>query len=359
MEDFKVTHIDGQDVSAPEPAEVQNEPVENTDNGTEIQKEQLVEEQTVQPQQPESTETDTQGGVGQEGEASQEVREGTQGEQRQEVEQPIFETTTVNFGEPEPEKEAASVEFDQPKGVDLLQFLNENNDLINSYNQLNQNFDEMDENALIEAHLKDKHSNLSQDDINSLLERYTYDEELDERSDIVSKKIAKGDALEAAKQYLTSKKDQLHQELASRNLGGPSQAEVEAQQAQQAAVNHFNESTQNFFKNDLEAFQFQLNDDKALNLKINDKEAVLKNQASIETLLNPYFDENTGQITDAAGYHRAIFAAMNIDAITRNAYEQGKADAITTVERDAKNIDMDGRKTHAETPVQGTQWKFI
>ena len=345
MEGFKVTSIDGQNVEAQEQEAPQVEPIENVSNDQEEQK-QDVQEQTEEQQR--SDESPTQEVASEESSGQEEVLE--------EQQLPEFETTTVNFGETEEKNEAASVDFDQPSGIDLLSFLDENNDLINKYNQLNQNFDEMDEGALIEAHLKDKHPNLSQDDIESLLEQFSYDEELDERSDIVRKKIAKGDALEAAKTYLSAQKDQLHQELASRNLGGPSKAEVEAQQAQQAAVDHFNQSTQDFFTNELESFQFQLNDDKGLNLKINDKEAVLKKQASIETLLKPYFDETTGQITDAAGYHRAIFAAMNIDAITRNAYEQGKADATTNIERDAKNIDMDGRTTHKSTPTQGIKW---
>lgn len=357
LEGFTATNIDGQDLTqettttdavqeneqgqVAEQGEVQNE-IE-----TNLQEEKV--EDAVQEQPAEEVP------VGEQAASSEEVQ------QPQQEEQKPFETATVSFGEPEVEettKEAAMVDFDAPKGVDLLTFIEENKDLIGSYNSLNQNFDEMEAADLIGLHLKEKHPNLSQADINSLLEDYSYDEELDSGADVVRKKIAVDNAVADAKDFFNAKRETLTNELATRNLGGPTKAEIEAQQAQQAAVDHFNQSTEKFFTQELESFTFQLNDEKGLALKINDKEGVMKQQASIETFLKPYFDENTGQISDPAGYHRAIFAAMNIDAITKNAYEQGRADAITQTEKEAKNIDMNSKTTHASNPVPGTTWKI-
>ena len=48
---------------------------------------------------------------------------------------------------------------------------------------------------------------------------------------------------------------------------------------------------------------------------------------------------------DAKGYHKSMFTAMNSDKIASHFYEQGKADAIKQLTADAKNINMDPRKT--------------
>ena len=51
-------------------------------------------------------------------------------------------------------------------------------------------------------------------------------------------------------------------------------------------------------------------------------------------------------MSDAAGYHRSLFTAMNADAVINHFYEQGKADAMKDSVQKAKNIDMDPRGTH-------------
>ena len=291
----------------------------------------------------------------------QQAQDGTENTTNPEVtpqqEEVNFETTTVEVGETKP-VEQAEVNFDEKSGIDLLSFIEENNDLISAYNKLNQDFTQMEDADLIEAHLTDKHPSLSKEDIKTLMDDFSYEEDSTDKADIVRKKIAASNAVETAKNYLTEKQGLLKQELAQRNLGGPSQVDVEQKRIQQEATQKFTDETNNFFNQDFEGFAFQLNDGKALNLKINNKDAVKSQQASIENFLNPYFDMKTGSITDAKGYHRAIFAATNIDAITRNAYEQGKSDATSQIEKDAKNIDMDSRSTHASNPVPGTSWKI-
>ena len=72
-----------------------------------------------------------------------------------------------------------------------------------------------------------------------------------------------------------------------------------------------------------------------------DEEMILDLRLNI---LNKYVDSNN-MLTDAAGYHKALFAASNADALANHFYEQGKADAISNMTKDAKNINMDPRKT--------------
>lgn len=53
-------------------------------------------------------------------------------------------------------------------------------------------------------------------------------------------------------------------------------------------------------------------------------------------------------MSDASGYHKGLFTAMNPDAIAQHFYEQGKADAIKDSTVKAKNIDMGTRGVHQD-----------
>ena len=51
-------------------------------------------------------------------------------------------------------------------------------------------------------------------------------------------------------------------------------------------------------------------------------------------------------MSDAKGYHKSLFTAMNPDLVANHFYEQGKADAIKDSVARSKNIDMAPRGIH-------------
>ena len=52
-----------------------------------------------------------------------------------------------------------------------------------------------------------------------------------------------------------------------------------------------------------------------------------------------------GEIVDAKGYHKALYAARNADTIANHFYEQGKTDAIKSQIAKSKNITTEPRAT--------------
>ena len=64
-------------------------------------------------------------------------------------------------------------------------------------------------------------------------------------------------------------------------------------------------------------------------------------------------------IDNTDGYHKALFTAMNSDAIANHFYEQGKADAIKESVSKSKNIDMEPRQNNGEVNVGGYKVKAI
>ena len=62
---------------------------------------------------------------------------------------------------------------------------------------------------------------------------------------------------------------------------------------------------------------------------------------------------------DAKGYHKALYAAKNIDKIVKHFYDQGKADAIKETTMKAKNIDMSPRSVAPVVDAGGFKVKVL
>jgi hypothetical protein len=54
-------------------------------------------------------------------------------------------------------------------------------------------------------------------------------------------------------------------------------------------------------------------------------------------------------MSDAKGYHKSLFTAMNADAIAQHFYEQGKADALKESIAKSKNVSMNPRQEFGST----------
>jgi hypothetical protein len=64
-------------------------------------------------------------------------------------------------------------------------------------------------------------------------------------------------------------------------------------------------------------------------------------------------------MSDAKGYHKSLYTAMNPDAVANHFYEQGKADAMKNSIAKSKNVDMNPRQSHGEIKTNGTKFKVL
>ena len=86
---------------------------------------------------------------------------------------------------------------------------------------------------------------------------------------------------------------------------------------------------------------------------------VRENQSDVLNVFSKYIDNNN-MLQDAKGYHKSLFAAQNADALANHFYQQGKADAIKQLTSEAKNVNVDGRKTSdGVVKVGGNKFKVI
>ena len=93
---------------------------------------------------------------------------------------------------------------------------------------------------------------------------------------------------------------------------------------------------------------------------MNVKEAakVKDTQSDINNFVKKFLNED-GTMSDAKGYHKALYSAMNSDAIANHFYEQGKADALKNSVTKAKNVDMAPRQSHKEFEASGMKFKVL
>lgn len=347
MEGFTPTLVDGK------PVEIN---AENTQQNAEEQK------NDGQNDGQRLSENDANGEHGQ-NEVPKHDEQNAVNEEKNVVTQGELPTQELTFGseafELDPVKPEAPVPVATPAQAapDLLTFINENKDLLTEFNTLNRDFDALDPSDLISANLKSSYPDLSESDIKVLLSDFEYDEENDDQADIVRKKMAFQKAIGEAKQNLSARKDQLTQELATRNFGSPTQQDLQAQELQQTAINTFKTGTQSFFTQNFEGFEFNVGDNQGIRVKVNNADGMLKQQSDINNLLGKFFTGD-GMLEDPKGYHTAIAIASNPDQFMEFAYQKGKSDQATAEAKQSKNIDMTGRSATKNNDAQ-TKWRLV
>ena len=116
-------------------------------------------------------------------------------------------------------------------------------------------------------------------------------------------------------------------------------------QQEQAEQLHteFKKRTQELFGENFKGFDFEVGG-KKYKYTIQNRNAVAENQSNIENLIGKFLDAD-GNVVDPSGYHKAMYAASNVDKIATHFYEQGKADASGDVTKKSKNINMNVRQT--------------
>ena len=242
---------------------------------------------------------------------------------------------------------------------------------IEDYVRLQKDFSAMNPDTLLREYLTvTEGEGLDPEDIDSLMEDFAYDEELDDESVIKKTKLAKKKTIAKAKKFFNEQKELYKQPLESRPAADSQSNNEELieyrqylesaktqQQESETKRNWFLKESDKVFTDDFKGFDFVL-DDKTVTFSPGDAQTIKKNQETPMNFINKYLDDK-GLISDAAGYHRALSIAMNPDKFAQFFYEQGKSEATEDVIRKTKNINMTERKTPEITNKGGFQVKSV
>ena len=345
---IKVTEDSGTykiDLSKPTKDAVQEQ---STDGGVLRAEEPKVELQGVEPENKEQT-------VATE-EAEEKIIELIQDEKNEELlQQTENETTSVESQQTEDVREEKIV---LPENIQkLVDFMNETGGTLEDYVRLSTDYSNVDENTLIKEYYKQTKSHLESDEIDFLLEdQFSFDEDIDDERDIKRKKLAFKEEVRKAKDFLSTLKDKYYDEVKLGSRLAPEQQKAldffnrynqeqsEVQAIQQKQVERFKQETEKVFSEDFKGFDFKVGENK-YRFNVKDVAQTKEVQSDVLKALGGFLDENN-MLKDGVGYHKALFAARNADAIANHFYEQGMADAIKKMNAEAKNINMDPRKTN-------------
>ena len=254
-----------------------------------------------------------------------------------------------------------------PENIEkLVSFMEETGGTVEDYVRLNADYSNVDNTTLIREYYKQTRPHLDYDDISLLLEDFSYDEELDEEKDIRKRKIAFKEEVGKAKNFLEGLKDKYYDEIKLRPGVTQEQQKAmdffnrynEEQQVVKQRQEHFSNTTNQLFSNDFKGFDFSVGD-KKFRYSVKNPENVAKAQTDIANFVKTFLNDK-GEISDAKGYHKALYAARNADTIAQHFYEQGKADAVKDVMAKSKNISTEPRQTaQGEVFVNGLKVKAI
>ena len=255
-----------------------------------------------------------------------------------------------------------------PENIEkLVSFMKETGGTIEDYTRLNADYSGVNEDALLKEYYKKAKPHLNEEEIGFIMEdNFDFDEDLDEERDVRKKKLAKKEEVAKAKEHLEDLKVKYYEEIKLRP--GITQDQQKAtdffnrynkdQELAEQKHDLFKQSTKDLFNDDFKGFDIKVGD-KRYKYNIQNRDKIAENQSNINNLVGKFLDSD-GNVNDPSGYHKAIYAADNVDKIASHFYEQGKADAVKEVVNSSKNLsESQARKTQGDVFVNGMKVKAI
>ena len=246
-----------------------------------------------------------------------------------------------------------------PENIEkLVSFMEETGGTIEDYTRLNADYSDVDQNSLLKEFYKKSKPHLNEEEIGFIMEdNFSYDEDLDDERDIRKKKLAQKEEVAKAKGFLNDLKDKYYEEIKLRPGVTQEQAKAteffnrynERQTVAEQQKERFKQSTKELFNQDFKGFDINVGE-KKFKYNVQNPEKISENQSNIEYLTKKFLDKN-GDIKDTSGYHKAIYAADNVDKIANHFYEQGKADAVKEVISSSKNPSSTQARTQGSGDV--------
>lgn len=255
-----------------------------------------------------------------------------------------------------------------PENIEkLVSFMEETGGTVEDYVRLNTDYSNISTGALLKEYYRKSRPHLDDEEIDFLMEdKFSYDEEEDDERDIRKKKLAFKEEVAKAKMFLDDLKAKYYDEIKLRPSLNADQKKAydffnrynEEQKLAEQKHSKFVSDTKNFFTQEFKGFDFNLGE-KTFKYNLQNSESVAEKQSNITNLVKKFLNDS-GEVVDLKGYHKAMYAAENIDTIAKHFYEQGKADAIKEVVAKSNNINPEGRKTSAgEVFINGLKVRAI
>ena len=255
-----------------------------------------------------------------------------------------------------------AVEEQKQTGIDLpeniqsvVDFMKDTGGSLEDYVRLNQDYSSHTDVQLLKEYYKSTKPHLSDDEIDFMMEdSFLWDEDVEDERDIKRKKLALKEQVVNAKSHLDGLKSKYYEEIKMGSKLAPEQQKAidffnrynkESEQTTKLAEEQksvFHKKTNEVFSDKFKGFEYNVGE-KRYRFNVKDAGKIKTDQSDISNFIGKFLNEKN-QMSDAKGYHKSMFTAMNPDAIATHFYEQGKADALKQSIAKSKNIDMNPRQ---------------
>ena len=290
------------------------------------------------------------------------------------IEKPVKEEEVIEIGE----KMEVPLKMDTPKPVTpnmdlpenvekLVDFMKETGGTLEDYVRLNADYSNVDNDTLLKEYYQQTKSHLDSEEIKFLIEdNFSYDEELDEQRDIRKAKLAYKEEVAKAKGHLEGLKSKYYEEIKLRPGVTQDQKKAtdffnrynEEQNIAQQQHEDFKSNTKDYFSKDFKGFDINVGE-KKFRYGVKNPSEVATKQSNITNTIKKFLDDK-GNVKDVKGYHKAMYAAENVDKIAQHFYEQGQSDATKNLVAKSKNITEDVRTSpNTDVFVGGLKVKAI
>lgn len=358
---IKFTFVDeaGKPIEEPKAEEQEQEEQEEEEQEEAAEEEQSSEEESEEAEESsddseEAAEEDEEEDSSDDGSAEEEQEQ----EQEEDEEEDIDDDDVVDYEE-------------LPEAVQkLLDFIEETNGSVEDFVRINQDFSKLPQDQIIRDYIKQKNPQFDESDIDFEMEElFGIDEDADSERDIRKKKVARKKYYGEALKYFQGEQEKWKTELGSSAVISPEAQEAidfkqqyEQQQQQtskkvEASRRSFVKSTDKLLGKDFKGFEVKLGDDKVL-YKPENVTKVKEQNLNVNNLLNKFLDKD-GNVSDVAGYHRALAVASDPESFAQHFYELGKAAMAEEDAKDSKNIKQKPRQTQPSPKTKQPKFKFL
>ena len=310
-------------------------------------------------------------------EKQEEVQPEAEAQEEQSVLEEVTEEEVQEQTEELAEEVAEAIEEAQETGKAIpenlqkvVDFMEETGGTLEDYVRLNQDYSSYDDMTVLKEYYKQTKKHLTDDEISFLIEdSFSYDEEEDDERDIRKKKITLKEQVANAKSHLDGQKSKYYEEVkAGSRLTTEQQKAInffnrynkESEENKKIAdkqTNTFKLKTQQVFNDKFKGFEYNVGD-KKYRFNVKNASEIKETQSDINNFVKKFLNENN-EMSDAKGYHKSLYTAMNPDAIAKHFYEQGKADAMKESVAKAKNINMDPRQAFSNDNTSGPKVRIL
>jgi len=252
----------------------------------------------------------------------------------------------------------------------LIDFMSETGGTLEDYVSLNKDVESLDNLTALQEYYKKTKPHLTAEEISFMMDdQFSYDEEVDDEIEIKRKKLALKEQVASAKAYLDGQKSKYYEEIKAGSRLTPEAQKAmdffnrynkeseEASKIADKAKSTFLQKTDKVFNDKFKGFEYNVGD-KKYRFNVKNADEVKNSQSDINNFVKKFLNEDN-TMSDAKGYHKSLFTAMNPDAVAKHFYEQGRADAIKDSVAKSKNVNMDPRQSHGEVKVGGTKFKVL